>query len=69
MSHTKNIVAGFVTAFVPTFIILNLNGTTAFHGFDSSVLLALYAGSMAAGVQAVRAVSAKPAFKPGKLAR
>ncbi|MCQ8896955.1 hypothetical protein NQT62_10980 [Limnobacter humi] len=51
MKTFNNALSHAVASAVPTFILLNLNGTTLFHGFESTVAVALLVGGLSATAQ------------------
>ena len=57
MTSNISVTSSVVSAVVPTFILLNLTGLTAFHGFEATLLVSGVVAAMAFLVQGARKVS------------
>lgn len=57
MASNNSVSSSAVAAVVPTFILLNLTGMTAFHGFEATLLVSAVVGSMVVLAQGARKIS------------
>lgn len=57
MSRSYTLIQSAVAAAVPTFILLNLTGMTAFHGLDATLLVSGVVAASAFVAQGVRSVA------------
>jgi len=57
MASNNSVASSAVAAVIPTFILLNLTGMTAFHGFEATLLVSAVVGSMVFIAHGARKVS------------